>query len=208
MLATGFTLIELLVVLAVLGLLVGLLLPAVQSAREAGRRLQCQNNLKQIGLALAHYETAKGVYPFGVGGGGPPGRLPRWSSLAQLLPELEQQPVFSALNFCGLPWAHDPTYGPINQTAISTHISLFHCPSDWDQIDEQYGLGHNNYRGCAGTSPYNLAADSPDGKGHNDGIFWYQSSVRPSWITDGLSQTVAFSERCLGNSAQADAAGD
>src|SRR5262245_1019233 len=107
----GFTLIEVLVVIAIIGLLIALLLPAVQAAREAARRLQCQNNLKQIGLALANYESSKGCYPFGVGGGGPigsdPGSVSRWSAHSQLLPELEQGTVFNALNFGFVPWGHE-----------------------------------------------------------------------------------------------------
>ncbi len=205
----GFTLIELLVVVSIIGLLIALLLPAVQGSREASRRQVCLNNLKQIGLALANYETTHGAYPFGVGGGGPPGFVPRWSSQSQLLPFLEQAPVFNALNFAGLPWAHHPTFGTPNQTAILTRIAGFLCPSDADRInDRAEATSCNNYRACAGTLPYNLAADSPDGSGRNDGSFWFQSVVRVSSIRDGLTFTAAFSERCLGNPARPDPKGD
>jgi prepilin-type N-terminal cleavage/methylation domain-containing protein/prepilin-type processing-associated H-X9-DG protein len=208
----GFTLIELLVVIAIIGILIGLLLPAVQAAREAARRMQCENNLKQIGLALANYEAAYTVYPFGVGGGGPPGQAPtvflRWSTQSQLLAYLEQSNVYNTLNFSGLPWLHDPVVGPMNQTALVTRVSTFLCPSDIDQILELNNLAHINYRACAGTLPYDLAADSPDGTGRNNGAFWYQSAVRLASITDGTSNTAVFSERCLGNSYSPDLLAD
>jgi prepilin-type N-terminal cleavage/methylation domain-containing protein/prepilin-type processing-associated H-X9-DG protein len=204
----AFTLVELLVVITVIGILLALILPAVQAAREASRRTQCAQNLKQIGLGLANYEASHSVLPFGVGGGSPPGWFPRWSAQSQILPFVEQTPLYNQLNFYFLPWAHDPVYPKENQTALSIHITVFLCPSDVDNIDERYGLAHNNYRGNAGSLPYNLAADSPDGKGRNNGVFWYQSAVRMTDVTDGSSRTAAFSERCLGNSARLDALSD
>ena len=196
--ARGFTLIELLVVIAIIAILIGLLLPAVQAARESGRKLQCQNNLKQIGLALANYETTLQVLPFGVGGGGPPGFVPRWSSQSQLLPFLEQGPLFHSLNFADVPWGHHDTYSPPNLTALRVQLAGFFCPSDSDTINDLYGLAHNNYRASAGTLPYNLRDDSPDLTGKNNGAFWYQSSTRLAAIRDGTAGTAAFSERCLG----------
>ncbi len=192
----GFTLIELLVVISVLALLIALLLPAVQAARESSRRLACQNNLKQIGLALANYETLHRVNPFGVGGGGPPSYVPRWSPHSQVLPDLEQIALFNSLNFSFVPWTHQTQFGPPNVTALSVQIAAFLCPSDTDQIGDS--LGHNNYRTSAGTMPYDLKNDSPDKTGRNTGVFWYQSSVGTVTIRDGTSSTAMASERCLG----------
>jgi prepilin-type N-terminal cleavage/methylation domain-containing protein/prepilin-type processing-associated H-X9-DG protein len=213
----GFTLIELLVVVSIILVLVGLLLPAVQMARESARRSQCTNNLKQIGTALANYQTALAVYPFGVGGGGPSGHVPRWSSHSQLLPFLEQQPLFNALNFSSFPWniqisRRGAPYDPFaNQSALKISIAVLLCPSDSDEIEDEEdaeGQAHNNYRANAGTLPHNFAEDSPDGTGRNTGPFWFQSSIHPSQVTDGLSNTAFFSERCLGIPAYPDALAD
>src|SRR6516164_214432 len=135
----GFTLIELLVVIAIIAVLIALLLPAVQSAREAARRIQCTNNLKQIGLALFNYESAVGCFPSGVisvldnpNWTLPPGNCtafptdlgPGWSLFALISPYLEQQVLNSAINF-SLPIAD-----PSNQTVRQTRIAIFECPSD------------------------------------------------------------------------------
>jgi prepilin-type N-terminal cleavage/methylation domain-containing protein/prepilin-type processing-associated H-X9-DG protein len=208
----GFSLIEVLVAIAIIGVLIALLLPAVQAAREAARRMQCANNLGQLGLALANYQTAIGCYPFGVGGGGPPGNaaLLRWSAQSQLLLYLEQVQLFNAINFSLVPWLNQPSFGsdPINQTALTTKVSSFLCPSDVDQINDPLNTAHNNYRANAGTVPCNLQQDCPDPTGRNTGIFWFQSAVRPSGVTDGLSNTAAFSERCLGSPQSPDALAD
>jgi prepilin-type N-terminal cleavage/methylation domain-containing protein/prepilin-type processing-associated H-X9-DG protein len=206
----GFTLIEVLVVVGVLVLLIALLLPAAQGAREAARRLQCQSHLKQIGLAVANYETTLGVLPFGVGGGGPPGREPRWSAQSQILPYLEQRSLFNALNFTGVPWLHDPVYSAANRTALTTAVSAYLCPSDPDAIEELEGLAHINYRANAGTQPWNLSWEDPQlGRiGRNTGAFWYQSAVRTSMMRDGTTMTALFSERCLGDSSASDPLAD
>src|SRR5436189_632531 len=94
----GFTLIELLVVISIIAVLIALLLPAVQAAREAARRSQCVNNLKQIGIAVHNYAESRGSFPIGQGPD-PVAMFNGWSSLAMLLPQLEQAPLYSSLNF-------------------------------------------------------------------------------------------------------------
>src|SRR6516162_6318815 len=135
----GFTLIELLVVIAVIGVLVALLLPAVQFAREAARRIRCVNNLKQIGIALHHYHDRVGVFPFGMGSPYTYKLCFWYSAHSMLLPDLEQAPLFNTINFdfpvdsptcnfAGPWWASQARV--VNSTAIGTTVDVFLCPSD------------------------------------------------------------------------------
>src|SRR5688572_22214943 len=123
----GFTLIELLVVIAIIAVLIGLLLPAVQAAREAARRAQCVNNLKQLGIATHNYMDVHGIFPSQVGG------LPTWhvqsdyrtSWMVQILPMMEQTNLFNAYNFN----ADRAAYSATNSTVMATPIATFTCPS-------------------------------------------------------------------------------
>lgn len=197
----GFTIIELLVVISVIGLLVALLLPAIQQAREASRRLKCVNNLKQIGLALHNYHDAHRVLPFGVGWDDHPtsghvGTLNdrRYSCHSLLLPYLDQKVVYEQINFNIAPFhpyvsAEVGPTGQLGDNAAAATVSLdvFLCPSDTDRM--RFPWGRNNYRSCNG-STWN-------GR-HEDGMFGQISSVRFRSVKDGLSQTAMFCERMKG----------
>lgn len=194
--AGGFTLIELLVVIAIIAVLISLLLPAVQAAREAARRTQCTNNLKQIGLAVHNYETVHGRLP-----SARTGSPHLWSSLAQILPMMEGSFIQNSINFQlgSLPAPSRPwDYG--NVTALATVVSTFLCPSDTRQDKLTPEFGPNNFVANAGTGNQNGGSFRPeDGPQQIDGVFFDRSAVRFAEVVDGLSNTVAFTETIKGN---------
>jgi prepilin-type N-terminal cleavage/methylation domain-containing protein/prepilin-type processing-associated H-X9-DG protein len=202
----GFTLIELLVVIAIIAILIGLLLPAVQKVREAAARAKCQNNLKQLGLALHNYEGAVGRFPPAFtgdpGSTGLPPYFFSWSVLAQLNPYLEQTNIYNAMDL-KQPIYVPPAYtiSPANQFAVVQVVPLFLCPSDLGApVGSAYGvtdLGPTNYAACTGSGQTDgsAALGSPWGA---DGLFRAKSGAKVTDVTDGTSNTAALSESILG----------
>jgi prepilin-type N-terminal cleavage/methylation domain-containing protein/prepilin-type processing-associated H-X9-DG protein len=208
----GFTLIELLVVIAIIGVLIGLLLPAVQKVREAANRVRCQNNLKQIGVALHNYEGANQVFPPGyVANPGDPAMGPvdpqfndagpGWGWMTFLLPYVEQDNLYKALNLSL------PCYHPANAAAVRTPVKVFRCPSDFGGGNPAFGgtvnvvdindntlavFGRSNYVASVGSST--LWCSWPVTLQPN-GAMYRNSTTRVADVTDGLSQTVFVGER-------------
>ncbi len=193
----AFTLIELLVVIAIIAVLIGLLLPAVQKVREAAARTSCTNNLKQIGLALQGYHDAQKVFPSGyvsgvTGTGNDTG--PGWGWAAYLLPHMEQQPLFSQINFT-LPIEHAS-----NATARVQVVKSYLCPADTPP--QAVSVGPRSATGVLTSTTctvapacyiasYGIGEPGVDG----DGLFFRGSTIRIGDITDGTSSTLAVGER-------------
>jgi prepilin-type N-terminal cleavage/methylation domain-containing protein/prepilin-type processing-associated H-X9-DG protein len=196
----AFTLVELLIVIAIIGVLIALLLPAVQAARESSRRTQCSNNLKQLGLALHGYSNSQGRLPPGADSKSyPPAPMHpptfyRWSALVYLLPYVEQNQVAELLDLT-LPLYLNWQVTSENRDGVSHVIPVFLCPSDQGQPVKE-GFGPTNYVANSG---------SGDGGGtpfETDGVFFVNSRTKLADIADGTSNTVAFAESLLGESNQ------
>ena len=183
----GFTLIELLVVIAIIAILIALLLPAVQQAREAARRTQCKNNLKQLGLAMHNYHDTYGSLPIAdVNGASTP-----VSAHARLLPYIEQSSLYALVDF-NVPYNH------VNNTvARNTELQAFRCPSDPTTLPGSIG-GRNNYYWNAGNVVVMYSAGAA-GQPDTNGIVFHNRKIRFNDITDGLSNSAAMAEKLTGD---------
>jgi prepilin-type N-terminal cleavage/methylation domain-containing protein/prepilin-type processing-associated H-X9-DG protein len=184
----AFTLVELLVVIAIIGVLMAMLLPAVQAARESARRVQCQNNLKQLGLALHQYHDAFKLFP-------PSNRVaPRRHSWGPfLLPFLEQQPLQDVYHWD----AHWDA--PINQTAVATFVEILQCSSSpgWKRIDNLGGgriAYTSDYSPPSAVAPAVKQAGLAPASKSLHGALRRDDPTRMASIRDGVSQTLAFAE--------------
>jgi len=195
----GFTLVELLVVIAIIGVLVALLLPAVQAAREAARRTQCSNNLKQLALGLHNYHDTHRAFPLG----GAPNQYLGYA--ARLLPFIEQQPLYDRVRF------GEVYSSPSNYAVGAARIDAFFCPSasvlqslhapEQSNGERCYTIHYYANSGPIGTNPmsgqnYNVKSEyeSSFGQFAIDGIIYYRSSLRMADVTDGTSNTIALGE--------------
>ncbi|MCI0461168.1 MAG: DUF1559 domain-containing protein [Gemmataceae bacterium] len=196
---SAFTLIELLVVIAIIAVLIGLLLPAVQKVREAAARLSCQNNLKQLGLALHNYESVYKTLP----GAPTPNNLWAFSVQARVLPFLEQENLQKLIDF-NQPLMAGATpsarvVSPAQAAAARTIVKTFLCPSDGQN---PIFVGFQNSSIWAGTN-YMINAGSGTGTFYDnrfptDGLFWQGLATRFADLTDGLSNTLLMAETLLG----------
>lgn len=204
----GFTLVELLVVIAIIGVLVGLLLPAVQAAREAARRMQCSNNLKQMGLAMHNYHDTYKRFPAGgnwktpwgvvAGRGNRPARGNGWAWTSAILPFVEQSSIYNQLNF------NNRIPEQPNRLLMSARLSIAKCPSATQAEHIQIGnatsafgfvdpgMTTTNYVGCAGSFVQSAYYDQPEDR--KNGILFEDSYLNFGSITDGTSNTLMIGE--------------
>ena len=199
----GFTLIELLVVIAIIAILIALLLPAVQQAREAARRSQCRNNLKQFGVALHNYNETHGMFPLANSPSRwdndnntsphattPPNTWRSFSAHAMLLPFVDQAQLYSEIDF-----NRRYSDGPTNSVLNNTVISAFLCPSD---LEYPSGDAGNNYVVSAGPTTFWRISYA-----NQRGMFNYRKPVKVKDVLDGLSSVIAASEGLTGDNVSA-----
>lgn len=189
----GFTLIELLVVIAIIAILIALLLPAIQQAREAARRAQCKNNLKQIGLALHNYHDTVGMFPFASPS------TNRYGWMVKILPYMEQSALYQDIS----PWGQffgnfDPYGGSFDTSGIpgepeSTIIAGYRCPSSAVQADIYDNYATANYVGCAGGG-LRSPGSNPEFGSFTTGVIYSSSRVRMRDVSDGTSNTFLVGE--------------
>jgi len=197
----GFTLIELLVVIAIIGVLIALLLPAVQSAREAARRTQCTNNFKQMGIAMHNYHDTNNALPIGRQ------TAQRRTWAMSILPFLEQGNLFGAINFS------QPFYERANTTVVRSSISGFQCPSDEPSIQEPdtaYPRSKSNFAANWGNTNFdqNTITSGPAGTvNFNSAPFVTDKSIGLKSFRDGTSSTLLVGEVIMGQNTTGGGAG-
>jgi prepilin-type N-terminal cleavage/methylation domain-containing protein/prepilin-type processing-associated H-X9-DG protein len=209
---SGFTLVELLVTISIIGVLTGLLMPAVQAARESARRAQCLNNLKQIGLAFDEFHVSKKRYPSGVvhsTDDGDPTGVAGFGWGCFLLPYLQQEALYNHLSLPGGE-LHDVLRTSTGQELATLPLPMFRCPSDSSDLlnDERpfagvkYGnmaVAKSNYIGNHGTRFVTLKEKQADPRKDSFGVFWPDSHCTEAQIADGTSNTILAGERSSAN---------
>jgi prepilin-type N-terminal cleavage/methylation domain-containing protein len=198
----GFTLVELLIVIAIVGVLISLLLPAVQAAREMARRMTCANNLRQIAIATHHFHDAQGRFPPGAvakefsAAPSTPWTFYRWSALAMLSPYIENSAASDALKLSVPLYSSALAVTLENRKGVKIQVPIFLCPSDQGgRVLPEFGP--TNYAVSTGTG---IGGGTPV---ETDGVFYVNSTTKIDDISDGTTHTAIISESILGRASMA-----